>query len=59
MPFERFVRYCPFGTPADVAECLAEYVTAGCPSFSLISCAGSLDEVIDSTAEVRRLLHAG
>lgn len=59
LPFERFVRYCPYGTPADVADSLADYVTAGCPSFSLISCAEDLDEAIESTAEVRRLLRAG
>jgi alkanesulfonate monooxygenase SsuD/methylene tetrahydromethanopterin reductase-like flavin-dependent oxidoreductase (luciferase family) len=58
LPFERFVRYCPYGTAADVAESLADYVDAGCPSFSLISCAESLEEAIESTAEVRRLLRA-
>jgi alkanesulfonate monooxygenase SsuD/methylene tetrahydromethanopterin reductase-like flavin-dependent oxidoreductase (luciferase family) len=58
LPFERFVRYCPYGTPEEVAESLADYVDAGCPSFSLISCAATFDEAIESTAEVRRLLHA-
>jgi alkanesulfonate monooxygenase SsuD/methylene tetrahydromethanopterin reductase-like flavin-dependent oxidoreductase (luciferase family) len=56
LPFERFVRYCPYGTPEDVAETLAAYVDAGCPSLSLISCADSLDEAIASTGEVKRLL---
>jgi alkanesulfonate monooxygenase SsuD/methylene tetrahydromethanopterin reductase-like flavin-dependent oxidoreductase (luciferase family) len=59
LPFERFVRYCPYGSPEDVAETLAEYVAAGCPSLSLISCAASLEEAIESTAEVRRLLRTG
>ena len=26
MPFEQFERYCPYGTPEDVAEFLAPYV---------------------------------
>jgi alkanesulfonate monooxygenase SsuD/methylene tetrahydromethanopterin reductase-like flavin-dependent oxidoreductase (luciferase family) len=57
LPFERFVRYCPYGTPEDVAESLAAYVHAGCPSLSLISCADSLDEAIEATGAVKRLLH--
>src|SRR6476619_1431490 len=30
IPFDRFERYSPFGTPADIAEFLAPYVDAGC-----------------------------
>ena len=36
LPFERFERYCPYGTPNDVAEFLARYVKAGCTEFNLI-----------------------
>ena len=36
LPFERFERYCPYGTPDDVAEFLAPYADAGCTEFSLI-----------------------
>jgi alkanesulfonate monooxygenase SsuD/methylene tetrahydromethanopterin reductase-like flavin-dependent oxidoreductase (luciferase family) len=56
LPFERFVRYTPYGTPGDIAERLAPYVDAGCRSFSLIPVSPTLDEAIEATAEVRRLL---
>jgi hypothetical protein len=36
LPFERFERYCPYGTPDDVAEFLAPYAAAGCREFNLI-----------------------
>ena len=36
LPFERFERYCPYGTAEDVAEFLAPYVAAGCAEFNLI-----------------------
>ncbi len=35
LPFERFERYCPSGTPEDVAEFLAPYAEAGCTEFNL------------------------
>ncbi len=54
--FDVFERYCPYGTPAQVAEQLAPYGDAGCPSLSLIPCAATLDEIIAGTAEIRRLL---
>jgi alkanesulfonate monooxygenase SsuD/methylene tetrahydromethanopterin reductase-like flavin-dependent oxidoreductase (luciferase family) len=56
LPFERFVRYTPFGTPEEVAEQLAPYLEAGCPSFSVIPVSPTLHEAIAATAEVRRLL---
>ena len=36
LPFERFERYCPYGTPEDVAAALEPYVRAGCTEFNLI-----------------------
>ena len=30
LPFERFERYCPYGTAEDIAEFLTPYVAAGC-----------------------------
>jgi hypothetical protein len=34
-PFERFERYSPYGTPAEVADFLAPYVEAGSRFFNL------------------------
>lgn len=56
LPFERFERYCPHGTPADVAAALAPYVEAGCRSLNLVATAADADETVDGIAEVARLL---
>jgi alkanesulfonate monooxygenase SsuD/methylene tetrahydromethanopterin reductase-like flavin-dependent oxidoreductase (luciferase family) len=59
LPFEAFERYCPYGTPAAVADALGPYVAAGCRAFNLIAGSGSEQEIIDGAAEVRALLTAG
>ena len=56
LPFERFERYCPYGTPDDVAEFLAAYATAGCREFNLIPQAPDHDYAIAGTASVKRAL---
>jgi alkanesulfonate monooxygenase SsuD/methylene tetrahydromethanopterin reductase-like flavin-dependent oxidoreductase (luciferase family) len=55
-PFERFERYSPFGTAADVAEFLAPYVAAGCTTFNLIPQSPDPETAVAGAAEVRRLL---
>jgi len=59
LPFERFERYCPYGTPDDVAEFLAPYVAAGCTEFNLVPQAPDADQAIAYTAAVKRRLAAG
>ena len=56
LPFERFERYCPYGTPADVAEFLAPYVDAGCTEFNLIPQSPDHDVSIAGVSAVKRLL---
>jgi alkanesulfonate monooxygenase SsuD/methylene tetrahydromethanopterin reductase-like flavin-dependent oxidoreductase (luciferase family) len=56
IPFERFERYCPYGTAADVAESLAPYVAAGCTEFNLIPQSPDDESAIAGVAEVKRLL---
>jgi alkanesulfonate monooxygenase SsuD/methylene tetrahydromethanopterin reductase-like flavin-dependent oxidoreductase (luciferase family) len=56
LPFERFERYSPYGTPADVAEFLAGYVAEGCTEFNLIPQGPGPEETIAAAAEVKRLL---
>jgi alkanesulfonate monooxygenase SsuD/methylene tetrahydromethanopterin reductase-like flavin-dependent oxidoreductase (luciferase family) len=58
LPFERFERYCPYGTAEDVAEFLAPYVAAGCNEFNLIPQTSDHDQAIAGTATVKRLLAA-
>jgi alkanesulfonate monooxygenase SsuD/methylene tetrahydromethanopterin reductase-like flavin-dependent oxidoreductase (luciferase family) len=56
LPFERFERYCPYGTPDDVAGFLAPYVAAGCTEFNLIPQAPGPDQAVAGVAAVRGLL---
>jgi alkanesulfonate monooxygenase SsuD/methylene tetrahydromethanopterin reductase-like flavin-dependent oxidoreductase (luciferase family) len=56
LPFERFEKYCPYGTPEDVAEFLAPYAEAGCREFNLIPQGADDDEVISGAAAVKKLL---
>jgi alkanesulfonate monooxygenase SsuD/methylene tetrahydromethanopterin reductase-like flavin-dependent oxidoreductase (luciferase family) len=56
LPFERFARYAPAGTAADVAAALAPYAAAGCRNLNLIPIAADPDAAVEGVAEVRRLL---
>jgi alkanesulfonate monooxygenase SsuD/methylene tetrahydromethanopterin reductase-like flavin-dependent oxidoreductase (luciferase family) len=56
LPFERFEKYSPYGSPETIAEFLAPYVAAGCRTFNLLTCAADLDTATAGAAEVRHLL---
>jgi alkanesulfonate monooxygenase SsuD/methylene tetrahydromethanopterin reductase-like flavin-dependent oxidoreductase (luciferase family) len=56
LPFERFERYCPYGTADDVAGFLAPYVAAGCTEFNLIPQSPGHGHAIAGAAAVKRLL---
>ncbi|HEY2312064.1 MAG TPA: LLM class flavin-dependent oxidoreductase [Streptosporangiaceae bacterium] len=56
LPFERFERYCPYGTAEDVAEFLAPYAAAGCAEFNLIPQSPGPEQAIAGTAAVKKLL---
>ena len=59
IPFERFEKYSPFGTPADVAGFLRGYVDAGCTSFNLVPQSADHAVALEGVAEVKRLLQGG
>jgi alkanesulfonate monooxygenase SsuD/methylene tetrahydromethanopterin reductase-like flavin-dependent oxidoreductase (luciferase family) len=56
IPFDRFERYSPYGTPAAIAEFLAPYVAAGCTTFNLIPQSPDIETAVEGAAEVKRLL---
>ena len=56
VPFGKFERYCPYGTPEQVAAALRPYVDAGCRSFNLIPVADGEQAAIEGVDAVRRLL---
>jgi alkanesulfonate monooxygenase SsuD/methylene tetrahydromethanopterin reductase-like flavin-dependent oxidoreductase (luciferase family) len=58
-PFGKFERYCPCGTPDEIAAALRPYVDAGCRSFNLIPLADSEELAIEGADTVRRILRTG
>jgi alkanesulfonate monooxygenase SsuD/methylene tetrahydromethanopterin reductase-like flavin-dependent oxidoreductase (luciferase family) len=56
LPFEKFERLCPAGTPAQVADFLRPYVEGGAHSVNLVPCSPSWEASVDAVAEVRSLL---
>lgn len=56
VPFDRFEKYAPYGTPADVAAALTPYRDRGCRLFNLMPVAADSDAGIEGIAEVKRLL---
>lgn len=56
VPFERFERYSPYGTAAEVANFLARYRDAGCELFNIMPIAESETAGIDAVAEIRHRL---
>jgi alkanesulfonate monooxygenase SsuD/methylene tetrahydromethanopterin reductase-like flavin-dependent oxidoreductase (luciferase family) len=56
IPFERFEKYSPYGTPEDIAEFLVPYVEAGCTAFNLIPQADDRNTALAAAATVKNLL---
>jgi alkanesulfonate monooxygenase SsuD/methylene tetrahydromethanopterin reductase-like flavin-dependent oxidoreductase (luciferase family) len=56
VPFEKFERYCPFGSPEQVADALRPYVAVGCRTVNLIATAESPAEAVAGAVAVRALL---
>ena len=57
LPFERFERSSPYGTPDDVADVLRPYVDAGATSILLSPIASSTEEGLEGVARVSELLN--
>jgi alkanesulfonate monooxygenase SsuD/methylene tetrahydromethanopterin reductase-like flavin-dependent oxidoreductase (luciferase family) len=56
LPFGKFERLAPAGTPAQVAEQLAPYLEAGAEHITLIPAAASPEAGVERAAAVRALL---
>lgn len=56
VPYERFEKYSPYGSPEEIADFLAPYVDAGCREFNLMAVAETAEASIDAVAEIRRRL---
>ena len=58
IPFEPFERYCPHGTPEQVAEFLSPYIETGCSAFNVIPCGEDAEAAVAAVGELRKLLTA-
>jgi len=58
IPFERFERYSPYGSPSEIADQLAPYIEAGCRHLNVMPIADSPEAAIDGVAEIRERLRA-
>jgi len=56
IPFERFERYTPFGSPREIAEFIAPYVEAGAGHINLVPTEGIAAGNVEKAAEVRQAL---
>jgi alkanesulfonate monooxygenase SsuD/methylene tetrahydromethanopterin reductase-like flavin-dependent oxidoreductase (luciferase family) len=59
IPFERFEKYSPYGSPAEIAAFLADYSSAGAQDFNVMAVAASTEAAVDGVAEIRAALVAG
>ena len=59
VPFGKFERYCPCGTPEEIAASLRPYVDAGCRSFNLIPVADSEQAAIDGSGRGPQVFAGG
>ncbi|HEX8805119.1 MAG TPA: LLM class flavin-dependent oxidoreductase [Acidimicrobiales bacterium] len=58
MPYERFERWSPAGTPEQIATFLVPYVESGCTLFNVIAQGPDVEAEIEAVAEIRRLVLA-
>ena len=58
LPYERFEKWSPAGTPEEIADFLVPYVEAGCSTFNLIINGADVDAEVAATAEIRERMLA-
>jgi alkanesulfonate monooxygenase SsuD/methylene tetrahydromethanopterin reductase-like flavin-dependent oxidoreductase (luciferase family) len=56
IPFERFEKYSPYGSPAEIADFLAPYAAAGARDFNVMAVAADSESAVDGVAEIRKRL---
>ncbi len=56
VPFERFERHAPYGTPEEIAEFLMPYLEAGCEYLNMVAVQPSQDEVVQAAVAVKEAL---
>ena len=58
VPYDRFERYAPAGTPAELADHLIPYAEAGCSIFNLMMVGAGVEAEVAAVAEIRERILA-
>jgi probable F420-dependent oxidoreductase len=53
IPYDRFERYSPYGTPEEIAEFIMPYLEAGCLHLNLLAVQSSPDETVEAGLAVK------
>jgi probable F420-dependent oxidoreductase len=53
IPYDRFERYSPYGTPDEIAEFIAPYLEAGCTQLNLLAVQSDPDETVEAGIAVK------
>jgi alkanesulfonate monooxygenase SsuD/methylene tetrahydromethanopterin reductase-like flavin-dependent oxidoreductase (luciferase family) len=56
LPYERFERWSPAGSPEQIASFLIPYVEAGCSVFNLIVQGADAEDEVEAVREIRQLM---
>jgi probable F420-dependent oxidoreductase len=56
IPYERFEKYSPYGTPEEIAEFLGPYLEAGCDHLNLLAVQLSPEETVEAAIAVKAAL---
>ena len=57
IPFEKFERYSPYGSPEKIAEFLCDYVRSGARIINIEARGSSIEESIEVVSSISALLH--
>jgi probable F420-dependent oxidoreductase len=56
IPYERFEKYSPYGTPDEIAEFLVPYLEAGCDHLNLLAVQSNPEETVEAALAVKETL---
>jgi probable F420-dependent oxidoreductase len=58
IPYDRFERYSPYGTPEEIAQFIMPYLEAGCSHINLLAVQSSPDETVEAGLAVKNAVLA-
>ncbi len=56
IPYDRFEKYAPYGTPEEIAEFVVPYLEAGCDHFNMLAVQSTPEEAVEAAVAVKEAL---